>query len=155
MERKRRTESDGADAHTYPLRRPYRRTMVSEYDEAEIPSVYNLESAPPVREEPGFRQVVFRGLDQMIGFTRIGPERDEGKPHTHPWEQTNMLVEGRLDFLVDGERVSLEPYDTLAIPPEVPHASRTVAGESALLLAFWPLRDDRLSSTAYQDEFDV
>ncbi|MDZ7731552.1 MAG: cupin domain-containing protein [Natrialbaceae archaeon] len=64
-----------------------------------------------------------------------------------------MLVDGRLDFLVDGERIELEPYDTLMIPPETPHASRTVEGESAKMVAFWPLREDRVEGTAYQEEF--
>lgn len=129
--------------------------MVRKYDESAIPSVHNLRDAPPVREGPGFRQVVFRGLDQMIGFTEIGPEKEDAEPHSHPWEQSNMLVDGRLDFLVDGERVELEPYDTLSIPPDVPHTSRTVEDESAVLLAFWPLREDRVDATDYQHEFDV
>ena len=127
--------------------------MARDYDESAVPSVYNLREVAPYREEPGFEQVLFRGVDQMIGFSQITPEREDSEPHTHPFEQANMLVEGRLDFLVDGERLELEPYDTLAIPPEVPHTSRAVEGESATLLAFWPLREDRLDGTAYQDEF--
>ena len=127
--------------------------MVREYDESAVPSVYNLRDAPPVRDEPGFRQVVFRGMDQLIGFSQVSPEKEDGDPHTHPYEQTNMLVEGRLDFLVDGERVELRPYDALSIPPRVPHTSRTVEDESATLLAFWPLREDLLDGTDYQREF--
>jgi mannose-6-phosphate isomerase-like protein (cupin superfamily) len=127
--------------------------MVREYDESAVPSVYNMLDVAPYRDEPGFTQVVFRGIDQMIGFTQISPGKEDGEPHTHPYEQTNMLVEGRLDFLVDGERVELEPYDTLSIPPRVPHTSRVVEGESATLLAFWPLREDVLEGTAYQREF--
>ena len=129
--------------------------MVRDYDESEIPSVYNLEEVPPVRDEPGLRQVVFRGIDQMLGFTVIGPDRPDADPHTHPFEQMNMLVDGRLDFVVGGERVSLDPYDVIEIPPEVPHASRSVGDEPATLLAFWPLREDRLSATDYQREFDT
>ncbi|AGB36163.1 cupin domain-containing protein [Natronococcus occultus] len=127
--------------------------MPRDYDRSAVPSVYDLASVEPYRSEPGFEQVVFRGIDQMIGFSRIGPEKVDGEPHTHPYEQMNMLVEGRLDFLVDGERVELEPYDTLAIPPEVPHTSRALEDETATLLAFWPLREDRLDGTAYQREF--
>ena len=127
--------------------------MPRDYDRSAIPSVYNLQDVAPYREEPGFRQVVFRGIDQMVGFSQITPENPDSEPHTHPFEQMNMLVEGRLDFLVDGERVELEPYETLAIPPEIPHASRAVEGETATLLAFWPLREDRLDGTAYQEEF--
>lgn len=127
--------------------------MPRDYDRSAVPAVHNLQDVAPYREEPGFEQVVFRGIDQMIGFSRIGPRKPDGEPHTHPYEQMNMLVEGRLDFLVDGERVELEPYDTLAIPPEIPHTSRAVDGETATLLAFWPLREDRLDGTAYQQEF--
>lgn len=127
--------------------------MARDYDEAEIPSVYNLQDVTPYRQEEGFEQVVFRGVDQMIGFSTISPERPDSEPHSHPFEQANMLVEGRLDFLVDGERLELEPYDTLTIPPEIPHTSRAVEGETATLLAFWPLREDRIDGTAYQDEF--
>lgn len=127
--------------------------MARDYDEDAIPSVYNLEDVTPYRQEKGFEQVVFRGIDQMVGFSQITPERPDSEPHSHPFEQLNMLVEGRLDFLVDGERLELEPYDTLAIPPETPHTSRAVEGESATLIAFWPLREDRVDGTAYQAEF--
>ncbi len=127
--------------------------MPRDYDRSAIPSVYNLQDITPYRDEPGFEQVLFRGIDQMVGFSQVTPEKPDGEPHTHPYEQLNMLVEGRLDFLVDGERVELEPYDTLMIPPEVPHTSRAVEGETATLLAFWPLREDRLEATTYQEEF--
>lgn len=129
--------------------------MVRDYDEDAIPSVYNLREAPPVREDPAFSQVVFRGIDQMIGVTVIEPERADSEPHSHPWEQMNMLMEGQLDFLVDGERVELEQYDALTIPPGVEHTSRVVSDEQAVLLAFWPLREDRLEATDYQEEFNV
>ncbi|MFB6069444.1 MAG: cupin domain-containing protein [Halanaeroarchaeum sp.] len=126
--------------------------MARSYDRDAIPSVYDLASIEPHRSEQGFEQVVFRGIDQLLGFSRIEPDRPDAEPHTHPYEQTNVLIEGRLDFLVDGERVELAPYDALTVPPEIPHTSRTV-GESATLLAFWPLREDRVEGTAYQEEF--
>lgn len=127
--------------------------MVRDYDSSEVPSVHNLQEAPTVRDEPGFRQVVFRGMDLLIGFTEIGPEREDNPPHSHPWEQMNMLIDGELDFLVAGEQVSMEKYDAVSIPPNVEHTSRAVSDEPATLLAFWPLREDRLDATAYQTEF--
>lgn len=127
--------------------------MPRDYDRSAIPSVYNLQDIDPHREEPGFRQVFFRGIDRMLGFSEIGPGASDSEPHTHPYEQLNTLLEGRLDFLVDGTRVELEPYDTMTIPPEVPHTSRVVEGKTATLLAVWPLREDHLDATAYQKEF--
>lgn len=126
--------------------------MVREYVESEVPSTYNLGEVPPVRDGDGIRQSVFRGMDQMVGFTVIEPDKPDAEPHTHPWEQVNVLAEGRLDFLVGDERVSLEPYDAIAIPPGVEHTARAV-GERAVLFAFWPLREDRLDATSYQAEF--
>jgi len=52
-----------------------------------------------------------------------------------------------------GPRGGVHVHYALTIPPEVPHASRTVEGETATLLAFWPLREDRLDATEYQREF--
>lgn len=127
--------------------------MVRDYDRSAVPSVYDLSEAPAVRDEPGFRQSVFRGIDQLIGFSEIGPAYPDSEPHTHPFEQANLLVDGRVDMLVDGETVALHPSDAVTIPPEVPHTARAVAGESATLVAFWPLREDRLDGTEYQDEF--
>ncbi|WP_460561492.1 cupin domain-containing protein [Halorubrum pallidum] len=129
--------------------------MVRSYDPSEIPSVYNLKDAPLAKEGKGFEQVVFRGVDQMIGMTTIGPEREDKPPHSHPWEQMNLVVEGEVDFIVDDERISLSTYDAVEIPPDVPHASRAVADEPATLLAFWPLREDRLDATDYQTEFQI
>lgn len=129
--------------------------MVRKYDPSEIPSVHDLRDAPVAKEGKGFEQVVFRGIDQMVGMTTIGPEREDKPQHSHPWEQTNVVMEGEVDFLVDGERISLEAFDALEIPPEVLHASRAVSDEPATLLAFWPLREDRLDATEYQTEFDV
>lgn len=129
--------------------------MVRAYDESAIPSVYDFRSVPPHRDEEGVTQRIFRGLDQMVGFTIIEPDKPDAAPHTHPYEQVNLLVEGELDFVVGDERVSLSRYDVLAIPPEVEHTSRAVSDEPAVLLAFWPLREDRLSATEYQTEFDT
>lgn len=127
--------------------------MVRDYDRSKIPNVHNLKEVAPYRESEGFQQVVFRGIDQLVGFTQMSPEKPEAEPHTHPYEQMNMLIEGRVEFHVDGEWVELEPYDAITIPPEIPHTARPIGGEHATFLAFWPLREDRTDGTAYQDEF--
>ncbi|GAB6878412.1 hypothetical protein JCM17823_06860 [Halorubrum gandharaense] len=128
--------------------------MVRNYNASEIPSVYNLDEVPVAKKGVGFEQVVFRGIDQMVGMTTIRPDREDNPPHTHPWEQTNVVMDGEVDFIVGDERVSLSRHDALTIPPEVPHTSRAVSDEPATLLAFWPLREDRLDSTDYQTEFN-
>jgi quercetin dioxygenase-like cupin family protein len=129
--------------------------MVRDYDPSAIPAVHNLETVPPVRDEPGFSQVVYRGLDQMIAFTTIEPDKPDSEPHSHPWEQTNVVVEGELDFVVGDETVSLEQYDAVTIPPGIEHTSRATADDTAKMMVIWPLREDRVDATDYQQEFDL
>lgn len=126
--------------------------MVREYEESEIPAVYNLQDVPAARDEEGITQKIFRGLDLMVGFTTIESDQ-KAAPHAHPWEQVNMLVDGELDFYVGGEIISLEAFDILEIPPGIEHTARSISNEPAVLLAFWPLREDRLVDTDYQREF--
>mgnify|MGYP002760225158 FL=1 len=128
--------------------------MVREYDREEVPAVYDLRAVETVKEREGYRQVVFRGVDMMLGHTTIEPTCDDRPPHTHPWEQINMLMEGELQFLVDGTVVDLQPHHAMVIPPDVPHAARS-ADVGATLLAVWPLREDRVEMTQYQREFPV
>lgn len=129
--------------------------MVRDYNESEIPAVHNLEDVPPVREEEGFKQVVYRGLDQMIAFTTIEPEKPDSEPHSHPWEQTNVLVEGEINFVIGDETVSLEQYDAVTIPPGTQHTSRATSDDVAKMMVIWPLREDRVDATDYQYEFDI
>lgn len=126
--------------------------MVRDYDESKIPSVYNLQDVPTAHEDAGSRQKIFRGLDSMVGFTTITAD-EEAVPHSHPFEQINLLIKGELDFFVGGEIVTLNEYDIIEIPPGVEHEARELGDEPAELLAFWPLREDRLENTAYQTEF--
>lgn len=129
--------------------------MVRDYDASVIPAVYNFREVPPHRNDEGVTQKIFRGIDKMIGVTIIEPDKPDAAPHTHPYEQINLLVEGELDFIVGDEQISLEHYDVLEIPPGVKHTSRAVSDKPAILLAFWPLREDRLAATRYQAEFDT
>ncbi|SNR46220.1 cupin domain-containing protein [Halorubrum vacuolatum] len=129
--------------------------MARDYVADAIPTVYDLRETPVASTEPGFEQTVFRGVDRMVGLSTIGPEREDKPPHRHPYEQTNIVLEGTIDFIVDGERVSLEPYNAFTIPPEIEHASRAVSDEPCRLLAIWPVREDKLDATDYQTEFHV
>lgn len=129
--------------------------MPRSYDRSAIPTVHNLDASPAYRDEPGLTQVIFRGIDQMIGFTQITPEKPDGEPHTHPYEQMNILIDGTLEFFVKDEWVELTPYDAITIPPEIPHTARAVPGEHATMFAFWPLREDRLDGVTYQTEFPI
>jgi len=126
--------------------------MVRDYDESEIPAVHNLEEVPPVRDEPGFRQVVYRGLDQMVALSVVQPDKKDTDTHSHPGADERPR-RGRTGLRRGDEQVTLEQYDALTVPPGVEHTSRAISDEEAKMLVIWPLREDRVAGTEYQTEF--
>jgi mannose-6-phosphate isomerase-like protein (cupin superfamily) len=49
--------------------------------------------------------------------------RGDGPPlHSHPWPSWELVLEGRIRFVVDGDTHVLVAGDSIYIPPEVPHA---------------------------------
>src|SRR6185369_15245223 len=53
--------------------------------------------------------------------------------HRHPQDQITTVLEGTVDFVVDGEPLSLGPGETATLPGGVPH-SATVSGAPAVTL---------------------
>ena len=61
--------------------------------------------------------------------------------HHHIHEQISHVVEGALNFVVDGREVAVRAGDILSIPPDVPH--EVVALEDSVALdIFNPPRQD-------------
>ena len=61
--------------------------------------------------------------------------------HQHRHEQISHVVEGALDFLVDGKRVTVRAGEILCIPPHLPHAVWALE-DSVALDIFNPPRED-------------
>jgi quercetin dioxygenase-like cupin family protein len=61
--------------------------------------------------------------------------------HHHFHEQISHVVEGALEFLVDGKRVVVRAGDILTIPPNVPHEVFALEDSMALDI-FNPPRQD-------------
>jgi len=48
--------------------------------------------------------------------------RGDGPPlHTHPWPSWELVLDGRIRFVVDGDAHVLEAGDSIYIPPGAPH----------------------------------
>ncbi|MGH9116852.1 MAG: cupin domain-containing protein [Acidimicrobiales bacterium] len=60
----------------------------------------------------------------MASFVRYEP-RTEAPVHAHAEEQFTIVVEGELEFDLDGETRVLGPGQVAVIPPYVPHGART------------------------------
>lgn len=115
--------------------------MARDYDPTAIPTAYDLADLPE-REGEGTAQHFLRGIDSMLGVTEIEPNRD-AEPHSHPWEQLTVVVDGSCRFYVDGAGVDLAEGQALFVPPDAPHRAVTDEEPCTLLFA-GPLREDRL-----------
>jgi quercetin dioxygenase-like cupin family protein len=120
--------------------------MVRDYDRGEIPTKYSLDDLP-AREGEGSTQHFLRGIDSMVGVTKLDPGR-EADAHSHPWEQLTVVVDGSCRFYVDGTRMDAAAGDAFFVPPDAEH--RAVTDDDACTLLFaGPLREDAL---AYVDQ---
>lgn len=124
--------------------------MARRYDPDAIPTVYSRDEVP-TRDRPGAEQVVFRGVDTMIGFTTVEPGR-ETDPHSHPWEQVNYIQEGSCTFHIGDETVEVSAGDMFFVPPGVPHTAEP-GDEPCTIMFAGSIRESLLPYTAYQSEF--
>jgi len=71
----------------------------------------------------------------------------EVPPHSHPHEQAGIVLDGRLELTIDGDRRVLGPGDAYVIPGGVTHAARPVGGPCRALDIFSPIREDYARGT--------
>jgi quercetin dioxygenase-like cupin family protein len=62
--------------------------------------------------------------------------------HSHPHEQACRILEGELEFVIDGERKLCRAGDMLIVPGGVPHSARAPNGPAVALDIFNPPRED-------------
>ena len=63
--------------------------------------------------------------------------------HSHPYEQTGILISGRLRFNVDGEIFDADPGDSWCLPGDVEHSAEALE-DSVVIEVFSPVREDYL-----------
>jgi quercetin dioxygenase-like cupin family protein len=64
------------------------------------------------------------GERALVSFARYEPNTVVPR-HAHEEEQFTFVLEGELEFELDGDRRLLRPGTVAVIPPFVPHAART------------------------------
>ena len=63
--------------------------------------------------------------------------------HTHPHEQTGMMISGKLRFVVDGQTMEVEAGDSWCLPGGAAHSAEALA-DSVVIEVFSPVREDYL-----------
>lgn len=97
---------------------------------------------------PGVVRRVFTGDGATLAFTSMDPGH-EVMPHSHPHEQIEYLLAGRMRFVVGGEETILEQGGLLVVPSGVEHYGETLGDEPATALSvFSPRRDDYAAEEA-------
>jgi quercetin dioxygenase-like cupin family protein len=62
--------------------------------------------------------------------------------HSHPHEQAGIVLEGRLELTIGGERRVLDAGQAYIIPGGVEHSARAAGGPCRVLDIFSPIRED-------------
>lgn len=63
--------------------------------------------------------------------------------HHHPHEEVNYVIEGKLDFMCDGETTTLGPGEAIRIPPNKPHNITCSPESDGRVISVWtPSRKD-------------
>ncbi len=119
---------------------------------------YNWKTIPVRESRKGIMQRVFRGNDVLIGYSELHPHMDPS-PHSHPYEQIFMIVQGRVRLHVGEQVITCTPGSVVRIPPNVEHWAEPPLPEDgvAINMDIWtPYRPDFGRFTAYQtDHFDT
>lgn len=63
--------------------------------------------------------------------------------HSHPHEQTGIMISGKLRFTVDGEIMDVKPGDSWCLPGKVEHSAEALE-DTVVVEVFSPVREDYL-----------
>lgn len=99
----------------------------------------DIASIAPIEIVPGleFRPVLGERL--LVNFVRFEPHT-EAPVHTHEEEQVVVVLEGEIEFDVDGDVRTLRSGEAIHLPPHVPHGARTLDSSCYEIDIFSPPR---------------
>jgi quercetin dioxygenase-like cupin family protein len=107
----------------------------------------DVSTIAPVEFVPGleFRPVL--GERTMTNFVRFAPHT-QAPLHVHEEEQIVLVLEGELEFELDGDVRMMRPGDVAVIPAWVPHGARTKEAPCFEVDVFNPPRRSLLEHAA-------
>lgn len=98
---------------------------------------------------PGLRFQPVLGERTMINFVSFDPHT-EAPMHVHEEEQIVLIIEGDLEFEIDGDIRTMRVGDVAVIPSWVPHAARTHSTSCREIDVFNPPRRSLLEHARRQ-----
>jgi quercetin dioxygenase-like cupin family protein len=89
---------------------------------------------------PGYFAKFVHTANMTFSYWRI--EEGASLPdHSHPHEQVANIIEGKMEFNLNGEIQVISPGDVVVIPPNVPHCGKAIT-ECRIIDVFHPARED-------------
>ena len=62
--------------------------------------------------------------------------------HSHPHEQITLVLEGELEFTMEGETRILKKSEGVTIPPNIEHKAVVLSQPVKVVDAWYPVRED-------------
>ena len=112
--------------------------------EAEVPYFYDSSEVKRRELAAGVTLRTMWGEKTMLRMVEISP-KSVVPNHSHPHEQSGIVLQGEFDFTVGGETRTLRPGDAYIIPGGVDHSLVGSDGWSLALDIFSPPREDYMS----------
>jgi quercetin dioxygenase-like cupin family protein len=81
------------------------------------------------------------GEKTMMTFFDFAPDAVI-PPHRHPHEQITYVMEGEMEFTLEGETRILKAGEGAVIPPDQEHGARVLSGPARAVDAWYPIRED-------------
>jgi quercetin dioxygenase-like cupin family protein len=76
-------------------------------------------------------RVTSAGNVQVVEY--ISTDREGPPPHSHPWYEIEYVIEGEVEFYLNGEWIRCGPGAVQMLPAGVAHAVRVPVGSARLL----------------------
>ncbi|MQF65205.1 cupin domain-containing protein [SAR202 cluster bacterium AC-409-J13_OGT_754m] len=102
---------------------------------------YNANNRVEKEIIPGATIQTFWGSNTLLSMVKIKP-MIEVPLHTHPHEQSGIVLEGSLEMGIDGDVQILRPGDMYIIPGDVEHYAKGLEIGASVLDIFSPVRED-------------
>ncbi|MDF3883018.1 cupin domain-containing protein [Cupriavidus basilensis] len=113
-------------------------------------AMYNWNTLPRETVRKGVERVGFRGENVIMVMNWAEPGM-EVRPHSHPFEQVAICVQGRMHYHVGDDVFEMTPGSMLRVPPHTLHYAEPLGDEVVLNLdVFSPIRDDYAHLVEYQ-----
>jgi quercetin dioxygenase-like cupin family protein len=102
---------------------------------------FRTEELPATEMLPGVTRRAAYLEDVMLTFIEFEP-RAVVPEHHHPHQQITWIVEGTMEFTLDGDTRILQAGDGALVAPDTPHSAIILDEPCRAIDAWHPVRDD-------------